>query len=235
MKRQFGFALFGYALFLGGCTETVDSTNIKTPGIAATIVATADSDTSTTVVATLQVGGPSSNTYVNLEAGDQIFATNGTDRKAMQADGEGVYVATFATAVEDADFAVDLQRTVEADAPANSGTLPAPLALTVGASAVSRDADITFTWTPSGSKDNVSLKLSGSCIFTKTIDVPGDTGTHTVSGGTLQPTNSNMPGDSCDVTVDIQRSRAGTTDPGFDTESTFMLHQKRSGTFTSTP
>jgi hypothetical protein len=234
MRTLFGFALLGFAVVLAGCNETVDSTNIKTPGIAATIVATADSDSSTRVIATLQVGGPSSNTYVNLEGGDQIFAINGTDRKAMLADGEGVYSATFGTAVENADFAVDLQRTVEADAPENKGTLPAPLALTVGASAVSRNADITFTWTPSGSKDAMTLKFNGSCIFGKTIDVPGDTGTFTAGAGTFEPTSTTMA-ETCDVTVDIERSRSGTTDPGFDSESTFMLHQKRSGTFTSTP
>lgn len=234
MKRQTWFALPALALFVGGCTETVDSQNIKTPGISATIVATAESDTATTIVATLQVGGPSSNTYVNLEGGDQIFAAIGTDRVAMQAQDSGEYAATFKTAAADTDFVVDLQRVVEADAPANHGTLPSPFALTVGASSVSRTADLTFTWNPSGSKDDMHLNLTGSCVFNQSIDIPGDTGTFTLTGNTLQPTNS-MMAETCDISVEMQRTRTGTTDPGLDSESSFTLHQVRTAKFTSTP
>lgn len=233
MKRQICFALPALALLVG-CTETVDSQNIKTPGISATIEATAESDTSTQIVATLQVGGPSSNTYVNLEGGDQIFAAIGDNRVAMQAQDEGVYVATFKTAAAETNFTVDLQRVVEADAPANNGTLPSPFDLTVGASAVSRTADLTFTWTPSGSKDTMHLELSGTCIFNESLDVPGDTGTFTLAGNTLKPTNS-MMAETCDVSVEMTRTREGTTDPGLDPESSFTLRQIRTSKFTSTP
>lgn len=233
-RTMMGMGLLAVVGLLSGCNETVDSQNIKTPGISATIVATAASNASTKIVATLQVGGPSSNTYVALGGGDRIFASAGDNRIEMQAQDDGVYQATFNTAAKDTAFIVDIQREVEADAPANQGTLPAPFDLTIGASAVSRNADITFTWTPFNEKDDVTLDLRGACIFNESIDVPGDSGAHTIPAGTLRPTSTDKP-ESCDVTVEMRRMRKGTTDTGLDSESTFTLEQVRTGSFTSDP
>jgi hypothetical protein len=228
-------ALIGLGL-LSGCKETVDSQNIKTQGIAAIISATAETDAETRLIATLKVGGDESNTYVDLSGGDSIFALSGDKRVEMQAQDTGVYEAEFNTAAADTEFVVDLQRADDDDAPASRGTLPAPFTLTIGASSVSRAADLTVTWTPSGSNDDVRLELNGSCTFLETIDVPGDSGTHTIAANTLKPTGSmDQPPPTCDVNVTMTRSRRGTPDSGFDSESSFVLKQTRVGKFTSTP
>lgn len=221
---------------LSGCTETVDSQNIKTQGISATISATAETDQETRLIATLKVGGDESNTYVDLSGGDRIFASSGDKRVEMQAQSTGVYEAEFNTAAAEAEFLIDLQRENDDDAPANRGTLPSPFTLTMGASAVSRAADITVTWAPSGSNDDVRLELNGSCTFLETIDVPGDTGAYTIPANTLTATGAmDQPPPTCDVNVTMTHSRSGTTDSAFDSESSFVLQQVRSGQFTSTP
>ncbi|MRG91981.1 hypothetical protein [Polyangium spumosum] len=221
---------------LSGCKETVDSQNIRTQGIAAILSATAENDQETRLIATLKVGGDESNTYVDLSGGDRIFASAGDQRVEMKTQDTGVYEAKFNTAAEGTEFLVDLQRETDDDAPASRGTLPAPFALTIGASQVSRAADITVTWTPFDSKDDVRLELNGPCIFLETIDVPGDTGTHTILANSLQATGpSDQPPPTCDVEVTMTRSRSGTTDATFDSESSFVLEQVRSGSFTSTP
>jgi len=225
--------LIGLGL-LSGCTETVDSTNIKTGGIAAIIEAKAESDKATTIIATLKVGGPSSNTYVDLSSSDGIFASQGEKKVEMQSQSSGVYEAEFATAAENTEFVVSLERKNDTPAPNSRGSLPGPLALTLPATEASRAADFEITWDPSGSTDDVTIELDGTCIFHSFIEVAGDPGKHTIAANSLKPTNTMMP-ENCDITVEITRSRKGETDAAYDSESSFVLKQVRTAKFTSTP
>src|SRR5262245_48768485 len=114
---------------LCGCKETLDSKNIRTQGISATIEATADSETSTEVIATLLAGGNESNTYIDLNSGDKISAEGNGELVVMTAESTGVYRAQFNTGEADVEFKVLLEREDDDDALGNSGTLPAPFAL----------------------------------------------------------------------------------------------------------
>ncbi len=231
----FGSSLCVGLLLLNACTvETVDSKNVKTGGIAASITANATTDAATTVIATLQVGGPDSNTYVDLSGGDKIFVVANDKQIEMEAQGTGTYQANVTTAAENTEFIVDLERDTEDDAPMSKGTLPAPFSFQVPNMTTSRMQDLTITWSPSGSSDDMELTLSGSCIFQRTIDIPGDTGSHVISPGTLISTNTDKP-ETCDLTVEMVRSRKGTPDATFDPDSSFLLKQTRTAKFTSAP
>ncbi|UQA55012.1 hypothetical protein [Polyangium aurulentum] len=220
---------------LTGCTETIDSKNLRTQGIAATIRATATSDMETTLRATLRAGGDESNTYVALGGGDRIFAMGGDKRVEMEAQSTGVYEAEFATGAADTPFKVDLQREGDDSAPNSAGTLPAPFSVTpLGTEPISRGSDLVIAWTPADDGDAMRIHLDGNCIFFENIDVPGDTGKHTIAADSLRPTNSMMP-ESCDVNVEITRSRTGKADTTFDSESSFVLEQVRRTSFTSAP
>lgn len=221
-------------LLLSACTETVDSKNIRTAGIAALLRADATTDSATVVTATLKVGGASSNTYVDLAGGDRIFATGGDSRVEMQSQGAGKYEAEFNTAAADTEFLVDLQREEDDDAPASVGKLPGPFSMVVPNMTMSRAKDIVITWAPAGTNDAMTIELTGNCIFNRTIDVPGDPGMHTITGGTLVSVKADMP-ENCDVNVEMKRTRKGTADSIFDSESSFILTQTRTGTFTSEP
>jgi hypothetical protein len=233
-KLKFGSSLCLGLLLLSACTETVDSKNVRTGGIAAFITANATRDTATTVRASLKVGGSSSNTYVDLSDGDSIFATGGGKRVEMEAQGTGTYEIDFDTAAADTEFVVDLQRSEDDDAPASIGKLPAPFSFQVPNMSTSRAQNVDVTWSTSGTTDDMSIKLSGTCIFSRTIDVPGDTGKHTITGGTLVSPNTDKP-ETCDVSVEMVRSRKGITDTAYDSESSFILTQTRTGKFTSAP
>jgi hypothetical protein len=233
-KMKFGLSLCLGLGLLSACTETVDSKNIRTGGIAAFFTAEAPTDSATTVRATLKVGGESSNTYVDLSGGDRIFAQAGDKRVEMESQGTGQYEVDFNTAAEGTDFIIDLQREVDDDAPLSRGTLPAPFAMTLPNMPVSRKQELTITWAPSGSNDDVTIELSGTCIFSRTIEVAGDPGTHKISPGTLISTKTDKP-ESCDINVEMKRSSTGTPDAVFDNESSFVLSQVRTGKFTSSP
>lgn len=234
-KLKCGSSLCLGLLLLNACTvETVDSKNVRTGGISAQITANATTDAATTVTASLRVGGPSSNTVVDLSGGDKIFAQADEKRLEMVAEGSGIYQVAFNTAAADTEFTVDLQREVDDDAPASIGKLPAPFSLVVPNMSTSRAQEITFTWSPSGTSDSMTLELSGTCIFSRKIDIPGDTGTQTVDPGTLVSVNTDKP-ETCDINVEMKRTRKGTPDTAFDPESSFILTQTRTGKFTSAP
>lgn len=234
-KGTFGLSLGLGLLLLNACTvETVDSKNVKTGGISATITANATTDAATTIIATLQVGGTNSNTYVDLSGGDKIFVVANDKQIEMEAQGTGTYQADVNVAAENTEFIVDLQRETEDDAPMSKGTLPAPFTFQVPNMTTSRAQELTITWSPSGSMDDMEAIVSGTCIFQRTIDIPGDTGSHVISPGTLIATNTDKP-ETCDLTVEMTRSRKGTADLAFDPDSSFILKQTRTGKFTSAP
>ncbi|HRI70305.1 MAG TPA: hypothetical protein PK156_39005 [Polyangium sp.] len=233
-KAKFGSLCLGL-LMLSACTaETVDSKNIRTGGIVAILMASSTSDSATSVTAALKVGGTGSNTYVDLSGGDRIFAVANDNRVEMEAQGTGTYQTDFNTAAENTEFIVDLQRETDDDAPLSTGLLPGPFTFQVPTMSTSRMQALTITWSPSGSTDDMTMELNGTCIFNRTIDIPGDTGSHMIEPGTLASVNPDKP-ETCDITVDMKRSRNGTVDAAFDPDSSFVLEQTRTAKFTSAP
>ena len=219
-----------------GCSkETTSSSNIKTNGIAALTDVYADTDTTATVHVELKVGGSSSNTYIGLDNGDQLIATAGDQTKTLTTtDDVGVYEAKFTGVGADTEFSLVLERPHDTTASSNSGTLPAPFTLDQPTSKLSRkDDDLEVTWAPSGSDDGMDFEFDGSCIFNYKKS-PLDSGSFTLAKGTLESTGGDML-EGCKITVDAQRSRSGSADPEFDSESWFRLHQRRSTTFDSLP
>ncbi|WP_437586734.1 hypothetical protein [Sorangium sp. So ce1000] len=231
-------AMFGVAAagLLAGCTETIDSQQLRTGGISATLEAIAESASSTTLRATLKAGGDESNTYVILGAGDRISATVDGEAVEMSAESAGVYEGDADVGAGGTEIKVLLDRDDDDDdALNNAGTLPDPFDLAaLPTDPVPRGEDLTVAWSPSGSGDDMVLDVKGDCIFSKTFDVGGDPGTYTIDAGELEATSSREP-ESCDVDLVIRRSRKGTTDKNLDPESSFELSQVRGGRFTSAP
>lgn len=219
-----------------GCSkETTSSRNIRTGGIAALTDVYADTDTTATVHVELKVGGSSSNTYINLEDGDQLIATAGEQMKKLSmTDDAGVFEAKFTDVGEDTLFSLVLERPNDTTASDNSGTLPAPFTLDKPTDNLSRkNDDLEVTWAPSGTADGMDFEFEGDCIF-KHTESPSDSGSFTVSKGEIDSTGSDMP-KGCRLTLEAQRSRSGTADAAFDPESWFRLHQRRSTSFYSEP
>jgi hypothetical protein len=222
------------ALF--GCSkEVTSSANVKTAGIAALIDVTAESDSLSTVYAELRVGGSSSNTYVDLADGDVLKASAGDAFKEMLVEKDG-YAAEFETAAVDTRFSVTFERADGDNATESSGTMPAPFQIgpTPATKPSRATEDITLTWSPVDTSASMVAELTGTCIFSETIDVVGDEGTLLIPKGSLQSTGGDMPS-SCDITVTLKRSRKGQADPAFDDESWFRLHQVRTASFSSAP
>jgi len=220
-----------------GCSkETTSSRNIKTGGIAALTDVYADTDTTATIHVELRVGGSSSNTYINLEDGDELIATAGDQTKTLSmTDEPGKFEAKFTGVGADTVFSLVLERPHDTTASENSGTLPAPFTLDKPTDDLSRKNDeLEVTWAPSGTDDAMEFDFDGDCIFPRPPERPSDSGSFTLAKGELDSTGGDKP-EACRLTLDAQRSRSGTADSAFDSESWFRLHQRRSTSFVSAP
>jgi hypothetical protein len=234
MRKVLGFASLAIVAFAASaCTETASSSDIKTHGIRAAFDIYGGSVTK--VQAELKVGSDS-NTYVNLDNGDQLVATVGTETKNMTSTSEGHYEASFAAVAPETKITIDFKRPSDTSAPNNVGTLPAPFTLgTFPTTPPSRATeDIIVTWTPAGTdSDGFRLSLDGDCIYSWTKDM-ADTGTYTISKAELQSLDAKAP-KSCTITVGAERYRSGTADPALASDSYVHSHQTATGTFQSAP
>lgn len=218
---------------LSGCTETLDSDLIKTKGIAATVEVSADSETSTRVHVVLQAGGDESNTYIELQSGDTLYASADDERKSMDRVDEGEYDADFGTGLGGTEFVVDFQRADDTSAPNSRGILPDAFTLDAIEDDLSRATDdLVITW-DGGDSSGMNIVLDGSCIYQFDEDV-SDTGSYTIKAGEIESTGQDNPED-CELTATLTRSTSGSPDPAFDAESDVVLRQIRSTSFASKP
>lgn len=233
MTLKFGAAL-AMASALLGCRETTSSEFVRTGGIAALIDVTADAADHSKVRVELAVGGPNG-TLVDLDKGDKLIATAGTETKDLQSVSNGVYEGTFATG-KAVELTVNFDRVEDEDAPSSKGTLPPPFNLLEPASTdkLSRAGDdLVITWDPVPNVQG-TVDVSGSCIFSVTKDVSGEAGSLTLAKGEIQNLDDKKP-ETCPLDVNISFKREGTIDPAFDPDGWFYTYQERKVTFTSDP
>ena len=223
------------AAALTGCTETVESTDIKTSGIFPQIVVTAEDKGTSELSVTLKVGGSNSNTYLDLKGDDRLTAT--VDGKTVELDQSGnSYRQTFDTIEEGTEFTISLERG-EADESALNSTvkLPAPFDFELPGTEFSRLQQVDYSWDPPTDGDDVRVQLMGGCIVSGGFYEPDD-GAAKLAPSTIT-TFKDDEAKSCTVTMAISRKLLGTLDPAFQKGEggSIQAVQVRSDTFTSTP
>ncbi|MEO8703348.1 MAG: hypothetical protein ABI867_25095 [Kofleriaceae bacterium] len=225
------------ALALSACTA-VDSDNILTSGMFASMSARATGDGTTTVEATLFLGNPSNLDYIDLTADDQLVASHDGDDKVMVEQNVLNVIshfATFQTEAEGAELVVDFQRTVDDGAPESVLTLPAPFELDPVAASISRAQPMTLSWTP-GAADLMKWNATGDCIeFTFEPAIAAGADTLAIAANTIHKRQDMAVADTCLVTVTMTRSRFGDIDPNYGEGGSAVAEQVRTLTFTSTP
>lgn len=235
--KHLGSTLLVLACGLAGGCGVSDSSSLLTKGMSAEITAAAHDDGTTLVTASLFDGVPEQLIFVDLAPGDQLVATSGGTSMTLEKTQLLTivsYSATFPNGNEGDTFDVDFQRTVDNGAPHSTATLPAPFTLGTVPTSSPRGSDLTITWSPSGTADQMAWEATGDCIQTATGSIPGDTGSYTIPGSTIMVTQGS--GDTqCMVTLTLLRKRPGTLDPAFGKGGDIIGEQTRSATFTSTP
>ncbi len=179
------------AVFLtaAACAD-VASEDVLTSGIYADLSVEGSDHGTSTVTAKLKVGGSGSNTYVELTGTDELIASVGDETQVMVEQTIGdyhEYVAGFATADGGDVFTVSFNRSVDEGAPNSSMTLPDPFDIDPVQGPFQRSSDITLTWSPASSPDNMRLTATGSCVLTYGRDISGDPGIVTIEADSLVP------------------------------------------------
>jgi hypothetical protein len=232
---QLGFvSLLLLASLAAGCRQEVESTDIRTTGVYPVIDVTAEGSGTSRVLVKLKVGGPNSNTYLELTGPDRLTATGAGATKELDSSGSVSYAATFATEAA-GPFVVSFLRGPEDDnAPNSTVDLPEPYTLTVETTELSRaTGDLVFSWTPALSGGVIDSSLYGTCIDTLIETIPDD-GTGSISHDRIHARDGATT-ESCTVTLTLARTRVGQVDPAFTEGGRVTASQIRSRAFTSTP
>lgn len=228
------FAFLPAALFALACTETVESTDIRTTGIYPEIEIIANGSGQSEVTVRLKVGGSNSDTFLDLKGEDTLEVTVDGDTKTLDQSGND-YRAAFDTDAGGTEFTIAFLRGDEDEnAPESVVTLPEPFDLVLGATTASRaEEDVEYTWDPPAS-GNVAWDLTGECIDSTSGSTPDD-GTNAIAAGDIEPKFMDDAEKSCTAKLVVGRSQKGTIDPAFTEGGSIVAKQIRADTFTSTP
>lgn len=227
------FAFLPAALLALACTESVESTDVKTTGIYPEIEVVANGNGRSTVTVHLKVGGSNSNTYLNLDGEDTLEVTVDDETKRLDRSGNG-YRATFNVDDEGTEFVVAFLRGEgDTDAPASTVTLPAPFDLELGATEASRADDaLEYTWEPAGS-GSIGWRLNGDCVKLDSGSTPDD-GSNSLAAGEIETFASDKD-KTCTVELELTRSRRGSIDSAFTEGGSIVAKHVRKASFTSSP
>ncbi len=218
--------------FAAGCKQEVESTDIRTSGVYPVVDVTATGSGTTRVQVKLKVGGPASNTYLELVGPDRLQATMGGTTKDMDSSGSVSYAATFSTEAAGPIVIAFLRGPDDTTAPNTTVNLPEPFTMALDSTDVSRaSGTLNVTWTPSGGGGNLDSSLAGGCVDLIVEPIPDD-GAATIAGDHL---HANSPNDACTVTLTLARTQTGQVDPAFTEGGSVKASQVRSKSFTSSP
>lgn len=232
-------ALLAAGAALAGCSEDVDSDDVATDAVYASISVSATGDGTSSVYTSLRVGGSNSNTFLDLTDYDALIAFVNDTSKSMSQSGNG-YVASFPFEAEDTPYRVSFLRTPPPDgecagksAPNSTVTLPAPFEITspIQDAAVSRASALSLQWAGSGEVDAMSFSVDGSCIQYYSDDIANDNGTFTIPANTLMVIGS--ADTACTATISVGRYRDGELDENYGEGGTIGARQTRAVQFQS--
>ncbi len=218
-------------LFTSACSETVDSTEISTADIYASIRARAEAYGTTFIETSLKTeeGG---NTYLELKGDDRLTATLGGETRDMVSASSGGavwYESEFDTIAENAEFIIAFTRSKDDGAPESIITLPAPFDISApeeGANFVAGVNDIVIVWSNYGSNDEMFIELKGSCIHTYENTVDDYSGMFTIDADEIE-TFAGEDDTDCAVEMTLERRRPGIIDSNYGKGGEVNVKQAR--------
>ena len=232
--RSIGFwATSAVALGAMACSESVDSTDVRTTGVYAEMSVHAHGDGQSQVQVDLRVGGANSNTHLALKGVDKLTATVGTVTKALSKSGD-VYVTTFPGDAADTQFVMAFTRGPDdISAPNSSVTLPEPFTISGIAQTISRQVGFTATWQAGTKGEPMIWVLRGDCLIAQG-------GSISDAGRTIIPPSQfiaivGQEQTTCNASFCLEHDRKGTVDPAFGEGGTIESLQSRCVAFLSAP
>ena len=190
----------------------------------------ADGSGSTRVQVKLKVGGPASNTFLELTGDDRLTVTAGGITRDLDSSSGVSYAATFPTEAAGPFVIAFMRGAADTSAPATTVDLPAPFTVALAAREISRaSGDSAFTWTPAGTGDRPQPLR----VVHRHRAADDSRRRHGHDSG--DQIHAQTATDACTATLALARTRSGTVDPAFTEGGDVSARQLRSTTFTSTP
>jgi hypothetical protein len=186
------------------------------------------------VVVLLRAGGLTSGTYVDLTGDDQLTATSGALSTILSKRSLGVlhsYAGSLEVDAENTPIEVAFTRTLDSGAPSSTLAIPKPFTITTFGEGLSSSQNLSFSWDPSGTADEMEFVVEGECILAFSKELDGDPGSAAIEHGDITPVGDE-PGTSCQVTTTLRRVSGGTLDPAFEEGGVVQGIQSRKFTAT---
>jgi hypothetical protein len=231
-------------LALAGCGEAVDSTSIKTDGVYADFTATAEGDGQTDIQARLKTGGPNSNTFLNLEGGDELaFYVDGDSYEPDERSPVGDRTYYQKRVDKDAggtNLRIEFTREDGENAPNSTVMMPEPFEIEAPTSSDSfsrsGNDDVDIQLDNTDQETDVKVTVRGDCLdrgYSKSVS--GSQQTITIPGDELESddTEDEEPG-TCTPSVTVERIMRGDVDSAY-TGGRFEATHERVTSFESTP
>lgn len=231
---------FVFALFLITACSSTDSGNVNSPGIYAGFSITNDGSQSN-VTAQLKVGGPLSNTVLELSDGDSLVAYNGSQSHFMSKDssllGNVKYRASFPGDIGGTRYTITFNRPSTNESISSSATLPEDFRITSNHAITYTSADtLTISWDSSSvNTTDVSISRQSSmnslCGPYSTSVKPGVSSVSIPLSTLSQFLTS--PG-NCTMTIRVSRSNSASVSASFGEGGSFSAKQSREENFSFT-
>ena len=227
-----------WSLALAGCYAEIDSPEIDTGEMSAEMRIVSHG-TGTAEAAVELFSGDSRSRYVRLDtAVDTLELASGSTAALFTLDdalsGQLIYRTSLAGDGAETAFRVGLTRAGKASAPSSTVTLPPPYEVSSpGPADTYRTADggfIPVKWSDK-SADPMVLQLSGPCILPASASVDPSKGGYDWPLAAV-PRNTGAAQRSCEVTLTVERQRAGMLDPAFGQGGSLVAVARRAVTFT---
>ena len=207
------------------CSD-VKSSGVNTSGIHADITGLVE-DGKTKIEVVMRVGGENSLTYVELEGGDTLEASDGTNTQELSHSSFGAshkYTTNFDLIDPGSEFLVSFKRELEDSAPNSLITLSNLFTTTspVSNDVVSRSSPFTISWTvEDDTEDEITITIESSCIMGSFEDtVNTQVGSYTINPSDWD-VSEGEESESCSADVILTRLKAGSLDPAFGSGSVY--------------
>lgn len=221
------------------CT-TVDSEDLLTSGMSATMTVTALGDGQSRVGTVLRAGAPSSSTFVDLGNGDDLTVSVDGAAPVALVEYSLFGLPGYSVVIDDDSpetvFDISLTRTLDDGAPSSKISLPQPFDLVwdTTPTELSRAQSITFVWNAPEEGGQMAISASGDCLSGYTTTADAESGTVVIPANALTPI-AGSENVNCQATFTFQSQKAGTLDTGFGEGGAASGIQQRSFSLLTTP
>ena len=241
MKSTSLIAACAVSVLVMAC-DNVESTDVATDDMRLFMDVDVNADATAAVLVQLTTDNEAllEETFIDLAAGDRLLASIGDVTVAMteeQIEPLGIYqyVTDFAGVAGGDTISIALERPRQVEAPSSAVVIPDPFDIDDPGTEFSRADGLTLTWSTDAVAENSRVNISGDCIDSITVGLPGDAAGVAIDPQDFVLAQGSLAGVECVLTVMVTLTNQGSVDPAYGRGGIARAHQTRSLELTTLP